>query len=175
MTVIVAPPWELPSSPAVELPTRKKTEVLWTGLTGRTLAQDTGVNLVTFLKGLPAPQQGTLAPFFNTTSNKMNVFNDSSSLNFKVNLVGTWAGGSSNRSMQLDFVGTNGNRLVASRDAAVTADVITLATFFSVDKDGSLAHNGTVPVITSNGGAYTVTAILLIAEQVTTASSISAV
>lgn len=175
MTVIVAPPWELPAEPITELPSRKKTEVYWSGLTGRTLAQDTNVNLVSFLKGLPVPQSGTLTPFFNTTSDKMNVFNDNSSLAFKVNLVGTWSGGSSNRSMQLDFLGTNGNRLVASRDVAITSDVITLATFFSVDKNGNLVQNGTSPVIRSNNGTYTVTAVLLIAEQVTTVSTISAV
>lgn len=55
MTIIVAPPWELPAEPITELPSRKKTEVYWSGLTGRTLAQDTNVNLVSFLKGLPAP------------------------------------------------------------------------------------------------------------------------
>lgn len=105
----------------------------------------------------------------------MNVFNDNSSLAFKVNLVGTWSTSSTNRSMQLDFLGTNGNRLVASRDVAVTSDVITLATFFSVDKNGNLVQNGTSPVIRSNNGTYTVTAVLLIAEQVTTVSAISAV
>lgn len=175
MTQIIAPPWELPAEPITELPTRKKTEVYWSGLVGTTLAIGAPINLVTLLKGLPAPQVGTLAPFFNTTSDKLNVFNDNSSVTFKLNLVGTWSGGSGNRSMQLDFTGTNGNRLVASRDAAVTSDVITLATFFSVDTDGNLAQNGAAPVITPNGGTYTATAILLIAEQVTKLTSISAV
>lgn len=156
-------------------PTRKKTEVYWSGLTGRTLTADTDINLVNFLKGLPAPTSGALAPFFNTTSNKLNAYNDNASLAFKVNLVGSWSGGSSSRSMQLDFTGTNGNRLVASRDAAVTSDVITLATFFSIDKNGGIVTNGTAPVIRSNGGTYTVTAVLLIAEQVTTETVISAV
>lgn len=92
-----------------------------------------------------------------------------------MNLVGSWAGGSTNRSMQLDFIGTNGNRLVASRDAAVTSDVITLATFFSIDAGGFIVTNGTKPVIRSNGGTYNLTSVLLIAEQVTSQTTISAV
>jgi hypothetical protein len=167
----------VPSTPAepYNQPTRKKTEVYWSGLTGRTLTADTDINLVTFLKGLPAPASGTLAPFFNTTSNKLNAYNDNASLAFKVSLVGSWPAGGSNRSMQIDFTGANGNRLVASRDAAVTSDAITLATFFSIDKNGGIVTNGAAPVIRSNGGTYTVTAVLLIAEQVTTETVISAV
>ena len=167
----------IPSTPADPYvhPTRKKTEVYWSGLTGRTLTANTDINLVSFLKGLPAPASGTLAPFFNTTSNKLNAYNANASLAFKINIVGTWSSGSSSRSMQLDFVGTNGNRLVASRDADVTPDVITLATFFSIDKNGGIVTDGTSPVIRSNGGTYTVAAVLLIAEQVTTETIISAV
>lgn len=156
-------------------PVRRKTEAYWSGLTGRTFAADTNINLVNFLKALPAPSVGALSPFFNTTSNKLNVYNEGASLAFKVNISGTWSGGSTNRSMQLDFLGTNGNRLVASRDVAVTADVITLATFFSIDKNGFIALNGTEPIIRSNGGTFTVSAVLLIAEQVTSESSISAI
>lgn len=162
------------SGGSAPVPTRKKTEVYWSGLTGQTLISDTDVNLVDFLKNLPPPAFGTLPPFFNVTSDKLNVFNDDVSLAFKINLQGSWTGGSTNRSMQLDFLGTNGNRIVASRDAAVTSDVITLATFFSVDKNGALATNGSTPVIRSNGGTFTVTAILLIAEQITTQTAISA-
>ena len=77
--------------------------------------------------------------------------------------------------MQLDFVGTNGNRLVASRDAAVTTDVITMATFFSIDRDGGIVTNGAAPFIRSNGGSYTLSAVLLIAEQATRQTLISAV
>lgn len=171
--------WEQESqgqaAPPVVPPSRKKSEVYWSGLTGRTLAADTNVDLVTFLKGLPAPAFGSLAPFFNTTSNKLNAYNDDASLAFKINLVGSWTAGSSNRSMQLDFVGTNGNRIVASRDAAGTSDVITLATFLSIDKNGNIVTNGAPLTIRSNGGTYTVTAILLIAEQVTKETAITPV
>ncbi len=161
--------------PAGPTPSRKKSEVRWAGLTGVSLPADTDRDLIAMLKGLPAPAAGTLAPFFNTTSDKLNAFNDNTSLAFKLNLVGSWAGGSTNRSMQLDFIGTNGNRLVASRDAAVTDDAITLATFFSIDAGGFIVTNGTKPVIRSNGGTYNLTAVLIIAEQVTSQTTISAV
>lgn len=161
--------------PAGPTPSRKKSEVRWAGLTGVSLPADTDRDLIAMLKGLPAPAAGTLAPFFNTTSDKLNAFNDNTSLAFKLNLVGSWTGGSTNRSMQLDFIGTNGNRLVASRDAEVTSDVITLATFFSIDAGGFIVTNGTKPVIRSNGGTYNLTAVLLIAEQVTSQTTISAV
>lgn len=159
--------------PSVPLPARKKSEVLWPALTGVTLAANTDVDLVVWLKGLIAPASGTLAPFFNTISNKLNVYNDNASVAFKLNLRGSWTGGN-NRSMQLDFIGTNGNRLVASRDVAVTVDDITMATFFSVDKDGNIATNGTKPVIRSNGAPFSVTAVQIIAEQITTETVISA-
>lgn len=160
-----------------QAPKRKKSEVYWSGLSGPAalLAADTDRDLIAWLKGLPAPQFGTLAPFFNTTSDKLNAFNSDSSLAFKLNLVGSWSGGSSNRSMQLDFVGTNGNRLVASRDVAVTSDVVTLATFFSIDAGGGIVINGTKPVIRSNNGSFATTAVLLIAEQATRQTLISAV
>lgn len=161
--------------PSPILPTRKKSEVNWTGLTGITIPADTPINLITFLKGLPAPGSGQFAPFFNTTTNKLNVFNDDVSVPFKLNLVGRWAGGSSNRSMQLDFTGTLGNRLVESRDAAVTEDTITLDTFFSVDKNGNLATNGSPPILRSNGGSYSLFSCSIIAEQTTSVSVINPV
>ena len=45
------------------------------------------------------------------------------------------------------------------------ADIVSLTTFFSVDKDGNLATNGSDITIKSNGGTFTATTILLIAEQ----------
>lgn len=155
------------------LPTRKKSEIRYTGLS-EVLVGGVSRNLVSIISP-HTPVSGVLAPFFNTTSNKLNVYNDNSSVLFKVNLIGTWSGGSINRSMQLDFVGTNGNRIVMSRDAAVTTDVIQLLTFFSVDLGGNIATNGTQPVLLSNGGNYTITEILLVAEQVTLLSSLTPV
>jgi hypothetical protein len=158
-----------------QAPKRKKSEVYWSGLSGVVLAADTDYNLVTLAKGLPAPNFGTLAPFFNTLSDKLNAYNDDASMSFKLNLTGTWSAGTENRSLQLDFLGTNGNRLVASRDAAVVNDVVTLATFFSIDRNGGIVTNGSSPIIRSNGGSYTITAMLLIAEQATRQTQISAV
>lgn len=53
--------------------------------------------------------------------------------------------------------------------------MITMATFFSIDRDGGIVTNGTSPIIRSNGGNYTLSAVLLIAEQATRQTLISAV
>lgn len=144
---------------------RKKTEVYYSGASV-VLTAGTAYNLVTILKAL-TPSTGTLAPFFDTTGNKLKVINDNATCAFKLNLVGNWANASADRSIQIDFVGTNGNRLVANRSSATTADSLTLATFLSVDKDGNLATNGSVVNVTAVGINFTITSALLIAEQVT--------
>lgn len=144
---------------------RKKTEVYYTGVSV-TLTAGTQYNLVNLLKALTA-NSGTLAPFFDTTSNKLKVINDNASCMFKLNLVGDWSNASSNRSIQIDFVGTNGNRLVANRSSATIADSLTLSTFLSVDKNGNLATNGSTVNLTAVGINFTITSALLIAEQVT--------
>lgn len=155
-----------------EVPVRKKTEVIYLGL-NQLLTANTNYNLVTLLKALVATS-GTLAPFFNTASDKMNVYAEDSSVLFKLSLSGAWTGNqTSNRSIQLDFVGTNGNRLTKSRDESVTTDVITLVSFFSVDAAGFLVNNGTAPILRSNGNNFTISEVTLIAEQVTTQTSIS--
>lgn len=51
----------------------------------------------------------------------------------------------------------------------------TLATFFSIDRDGGIVTSGTSPIIRSNGGSYTISSVLLIAEQATRQTQISAV
>lgn len=144
---------------------RKKSEVYYSGAS-LVLTAGTTYNLVTILKAL-TPATGTLEPFFDKTSNKLKVINDNASCAFKLNLVGDWANASSDRNIQIDFVGTNGNRLVANRSSATTADSLTLATFLSVDKNGNLATNGSVINITAVGINFTITSALLIAEQVT--------
>lgn len=144
---------------------RKKTEVYYSGVSVVLTAGAT-TNLVTILKAL-TPVSGTLAPFFDTTANKLKVINDNATCVFKLNLVGNWANASSDRSIKLDFVGTNGNSIVANRSSATTGDVLTLATFLSVDKNGNLSTNGSVVNITAVGINFTITSALLIAEQVT--------
>lgn len=142
---------------------RQKSEVTWSGIS---LVIPTGspINLINALKAL-TPSGGTLAPFFNTTDNKLHVFNQNMTVNFKLNLIGSWAGSTENRSMTLNFVGTTGNTLTYSRDTTVTSDNVSFRTFLSIDQDGNIATNGTELTIVSNGAAFTATQVLLIAEQ----------
>lgn len=142
--------------------TRKKSEVVYSGVSVTIPTAPT--NLVSLLKTL-TPSSGTLAPFFDTVNNKMLVFNENKTLFFKLSIVGTWPSGTTNRSMQLTFSGSVPDTLVSSRNSATTTDNILLATFFSVDKDGFLATNGSTLTIQSNGAAFTATTIKIIAEQ----------
>ncbi|ELO4821131.1 hypothetical protein QUQ07_002900 [Escherichia coli] len=141
---------------------RKKSEVVYSGVSVTIPTAPT--NLVSLLKTL-TPSSGSLAPFFDTVNNKMVVFNENKTLLFKLSIVGTWPSGTANRSMQLTFSGSVPDTLVSSRNAATTTDNILLATFFSVDKDGFLATNGSTLTIQSNGAAFTATTIKIIAEQ----------
>lgn len=142
---------------------RQKSEVTWSGVS-LIIPTGTPISLINALKSL-TPSGGTLAPFFNTTDNKLHVFNQSMTVNFKVNLIGSWAGATENRSMVLNFTGTTGNTLTYSRDSSVTTDNVSLRTFLSVDQGGNLATNGSELTIVSNGAAFTATQVLLIAEQ----------
>lgn len=142
---------------------RQKSEVTWSGIS---LVIPTGspINLINALKAL-TPSGGTLAPFFNITDNKLHVFNQNMTVNFKLNLIGSWAGSTENRSMTLNFVGTTGNTLTYSRDNSVISDNVSFRTFLSIDQGGNIATNGTELTIVSNGAAFTATQVLLIAEQ----------
>ncbi|WP_336479789.1 tail needle knob protein [Escherichia coli] len=141
---------------------RKKSEVVYSGVSVTIPTAPT--NLVSLLKTL-TPSSGSLAPFLDTVNNKMVVFNENKTLFFKLSIVGTWPSGTANRSMQLTFSGSVPDTLVSSRNSATTTDNILLATFFSVDKDGFLATNGSTLTIQSNGAAFTATTIKIIAEQ----------
>lgn len=142
--------------------TRKKSEVLYTGISQ--VIPTTATNLITMLKAL-TPSSGTLLPFFNTTTDKLTVYNENKTLNFKLSMIGSYPGGTTNRSMQLTFSGAVPDTLVASRNAATATDNILLATFFSVDQGGFLATNGSTITIQANGAAFTATTIKIIAEQ----------
>jgi uncharacterized coiled-coil protein SlyX len=142
--------------------TRRKSELTFTGISLN--IPTTPSNLVTLLKAL-TPASGTFAPFFDTTADKMVVFNENKTLNFKLSIIGTWTGGTTNRSMQLTFSGAVPDTLVVSRNAATATDNILMATFFSVDQGGFLATNGSTMTIQSNGSAFTATTIKMIAEQ----------
>lgn len=140
---------------------RNKSECYFSGLS--LVIPTTATNLINLIKALP--HTGSLSPFFNTTTNKFTVFNHNTTVTFKINIVGSWSGASTNRSMTVAFPNTQGNTLVASRDAAVTTDILSFPTFFSVDLNGNLATNGSDITIQSNGATFTATAILIIAEQ----------
>ncbi len=142
--------------------TRKKSEVVYTGISQ--VIPTTATNLITILKAL-TPSSGTLLPFFNTTTDKLTVYNENKTLNFKLSMIGSYPGGTTNRSMQLTFSGAVPDTLVASRNATTATDNILLATFFSVDQGGFLATNGSTITIQSNGAAFTATTIKIIAEQ----------
>ncbi|CAM6483408.1 tail needle knob protein [Citrobacter portucalensis] len=142
--------------------TRKKSEVLYNGISQ--VIPTTATNLITMLKAL-TPSSGTLLPFFNTTTDKLTVYNENKTLNFKLSMIGSYPGGTTNRSMQLTFSGAVPDTLVASRNAATATDNILLATFFSVDQGGFLASNGSTITIQANGAAFTATTIKIIAEQ----------
>lgn len=142
--------------------TRKKSELTFTGISLN--IPTTPSNLVTLLKAL-TPTSGDFAPFFDTTADKMVVFNENKTVNFKLSIIGTWTGGTTNRSMQLTFSGAVPDTIVVSRNAATATDNVLMATFFSVDQGGFLAINGSTMTIQSNGSVFTATTIKMIAEQ----------
>lgn len=144
--------------------TRYKSEVFWTGL-NLTISQDTPTNLINLIKSL-VPTSGTLAPFFNTTDNKLHPFNENTTLMFKLNLKGTFSGSTSSRSVTVDFVGTNGNTLTQNRNASVTESTLSFVTFFSIDKNGNMATNGSAINVFASGSPLVVSEILLVAEQI---------
>ena len=142
--------------------TRKKSELVFTGVS--LVIPTTPANLVTLLKAL-TPSSGSFAPFFDTTNDKMVVFNENKSLNFKLVLIGSWTTSSLNRSMSLTFSGAVPDTLNEIRYPGVATDNCVFPTFFSVDQGGFLATNGSTITIVSNGSAFTATTIKLIAEQ----------
>ena len=145
---------------------RRKSEVFWTGL-NIALQSGVTVNLIEILKSTP-PTVGILEPFFKVSDNKLWPFNEDRTLNFKLNLTGAFAGPSQARSITLNFVGTNGNTLIQSRPEGNVTDVLSFNTFFSIDKNGLMATNGTAVTLTANGGNFTINSVLLVAEQTVT-------
>lgn len=142
--------------------TRKKSELVFTGLS--LLIPTAPTNLITLLKAI-TPASGSFAPFFDIVNDKMVVFNEDKTLNFKLVVVGSWASGSLNRSMSVTFSGAVPDTLTEPRYPGTTTDNCTFPTFFSVDKDGFLATNGSTITIVSNGSTFTANTVKLIAEQ----------
>lgn len=141
---------------------RRKNEVYYTNI--NVAITDTPVNLIQMLKAF-TPSSGVLNNFFNTTSNKLNAYNFDQSLLFKLNLYGTWTTNSSNMSFSIDFTNTQYNNINQPRTPNVTVDTMSFNTFFSIDANGNIVTNGTPIVITANGGTFTISNVLLIAEQ----------
>ncbi|QVW28238.1 hypothetical protein [Escherichia phage C6] len=144
---------------------RRKSEVFWSGI-NVLLTNGATSNIISILKGIP-PTAGTLSPFFRTADDKMWPYNQDRSLMFKLNLIGNFTGVSQARSITLNFVGTNGNTYTQNRPENAT-DILSFTTFFSIDKDGAMATNGTAITVTPNGGNFTITSALLVAEQTVT-------
>lgn len=157
---------------ALDIPTRKKMEVYYSGLS--LAIPTTATNFINLVKSF-TPTSGSLNAFFNTSTNKLNVYDDDASVVFKVNITGTWAGMSNNRSMVMSFTGTNGNTLTVNRVNDVSPDVIQFFTYFSIDAGGNIVTNGAPITIQSLGSTFTATAILITVEQVTRAASITPV
>lgn len=142
--------------------TRKKSELVFTGIS--LVIPTAPTNLITLLKAL-TPASGEFAPFFDTTADKMVVFNEDKTLNFKLVLIGSWTSASLNRSMSLTFSGAVPDTLNEIRYPGVATDNCVFPTFFSVDQGGFLATNGSTITIVSNGSAFTATTVKMIAEQ----------
>lgn len=109
---------------------RRKSEVFWTGL-NLSLQSGVVVNIIELLKSTP-PTFGNLEPFFKVSDNKLWPFNENRSLNFKLNLTGSFTGSSQARSITLNFVGTNGNTLIQSRPEGNVTDIYCHLTHSSV-------------------------------------------
>lgn len=154
------------------LKTRKKMEVYYSGLT--LTIPTTATNFVSLIAAL-TPTTGVLNSFFNTTSNKLNVYNDDTSVYLKVNITGSWTTTSNNRSMVMAFTGTQGNTLTVPRVDNTASDVVQFSTYFSVDAGGNLVTNGAPITIQSNGSTFTATSILVTVEQTTGVASITPV
>lgn len=147
---------------------RIKTEVRFSGLSLNIPTGATGVDLLSLFVGkTPVAGSTAMTPFFDLATNKFKVFNNDSTVTLKINLIGAWQGTTNNRTLELNFVGSAGNQLTKSRDAALTGqDILSFPTFFSVDKDGNLATNGSQIIARSYGNDFTITEAIFIAEQV---------
>lgn len=67
--------------------------------------------------------------------------------------------------MSVTFSGAVPDTLNEIRYPGTTTDNCAFPTFFSVDKDGFLATNGSTITIVSNGSEFTANTVKLIAEQ----------
>jgi len=151
---------------AALVPTRKKTEAVWTGV-NFALPTTGETNLVSLLKIFGAPTSGQLtSPFVDTVANKLKVINQDATMFFKFTLSGTFAGPSTTgRGISLTFNLTSPDIYTQARDQDPSGDKFAFGTFFSVDKDGFFATNGCTTTLRCYGSAYTITEAKLVIEQ----------
>lgn len=142
--------------------TRQKSEVVYSGISLN--IPTTPSNLLTLLASL-TPTSGTLAPFFNTATGRLVALNKNKDLQLKISMVGTFAGGTTNRSMQITFSTLVPDTLVVSRNPSTITDNLLFNTFFSVEEGDDITSPGINMTIQANGSAFTATQIKLIATQ----------
>lgn len=142
--------------------TRQKSEVVYNGISLN--IPTTPSNLLTLLASL-TPTSGTLAPFFNTATGRLVALNKNKDLNLKISMVGTFAGGTTNRSMQITFGTVVPDTFVVSRNPSTVTDNLLFNTFFSVEEGDDITSPGVTMTIQANGSAFTATRIKLIATQ----------
>lgn len=132
-------------------------------------------NLIAILDGL-VPVNGSLNEFFNTSTHKMNVYNDDSSIFMKFNVIGTWNPVmASPNTMRIAFGNSVGNVASSSKTSGMDADVLQFVTYMSIDKDGLIATAGTEPLISVLETDFTLTRLFITVEQVTAVESITPV
>ncbi|QHR72923.1 hypothetical protein sortsyn_58 [Escherichia phage sortsyn] len=142
--------------------TRQKSEVVYSGISLN--IPTTPSNLLTLLAAL-TPTSGSLAPFFNTATGRLVALNKNKDLKLKISVVGAFAGGTTNRSMEITFGTVVPDTLVVSRNPATPTDNLLFNTFFSVEEGDDITSPGINMTIQSNGSAFTATQIKLIATQ----------
>lgn len=150
--------------------TRKKSEAVYSGIS-IPLPSNSASNIISLLAAQTITS-GSLAPFFNVVAGKLKPFNDNATIDVKLNIVGTWASSSTNRSIEFDVVGSLGNKIVENRLQNVLEDTFSFSIPLFVDIDGNLATNGAAITLKPNGAIFTITSAVLIAAQVTTLTAI---
>lgn len=142
--------------------TRQKSEVVYSGISLN--IPTTPSNLLTLIAGL-TPTSGSLAPFFNTATGRLVALDKNRDLKLKISMVGTFSGGSTNRSMEITMGTVVPDTLVVSRNPATTTDNLLFNTFFSVEEGDDIVSPGIAMTIQANGSAFTATQIKLVATQ----------
>lgn len=133
-------------------------------------------NLIAILKAYN-PTSGSWSPLIDTNKNKMTVYNDDFSVFVKINLMGEWSGTQNpnvnGHGYVFTFPPTTGNEILQTQteSALFGQDVISVNTFFSVDKNGNMVQNGTDILFGVFGLNFTVNTVLTVVDQVCNSNS----